>query len=171
MKKSTLIILGIVIVVVIAAVVSFLMYRNAPNDSTGSNMGSLPPIATSTPITVAAPTSTTITLGTNQGGVVMNNFYNSAQYITDDKQTVVLQQDATDSIVYNVADSSFIITLGSTPLEAARQNAESYFLSSLGISQKDACKLSVYEAIPASVSDQYVGQNFSLSFCGGPSTL
>jgi hypothetical protein len=111
------------------------------------------------------PSGDTITIGTSKGSVTMNNFYKSAAYIAQDQQTVVIQQTSTYIIVYNVLHSSFTITIQSAPLEATRQAAEAAFLNTLGISQQDACKLSAYENVPASVSDKYVGKSLPLSFC------
>jgi len=132
--------------------------------------GTLPPVSTSTPTTII-PTSTTITLGTSQGSVAVNNFYQNAQTITQDQQAVIIRNSGDYVITYNVPDSSFSIAILSMPLEAARQAAESAFLSELGVSQQDACKLTVYEGVPIGVSDEYPGESFPLSFCGGPPTL
>jgi hypothetical protein len=101
----------------------------------------------------------------------MNNFYQTAQTITQDQQAVIIENSGDYAITYNVPDSSFAIAILSTPLEAARQAAESAFLSELGISKQDACKLTVYEGVPIGVSDEYPGESFPLSFCGGPPTL
>lgn len=172
MKKIIILIIAIVVVVLIALGVFYLMQKNAANGTPGTGeQTTLPPVSTSTPAATAAPTSTTLAIGTSQGIVTVNNFYASADFITQDKQTVAIKNDPDYVIAYNVSDSSFAITILSTPLEAVRQAAESTFLAKLGISQQDACKLTVYEGVPASVSSQYVGQSFPLSFCGGPPTL
>lgn len=173
-KKIAIIIVILLVVVIAAGVVFLIMQKNSSGTGTAGTVatGTLPPVATSTPVVPApAPTSTTITLGTSQGSVTMNNFYQNAQAITQDGQAVIIQNTGDYAITYNVPDSSFAIALLSTPLEAARQAAESAFLSELGISKQDACKLTVYEGVPIGVSDQYPGENFPLSFCGGPPTL
>lgn len=170
-KKMIIVIGAIVAVIVIALIIVFLIHEsNSGGTGTTPPSGTLPPVATNTPATTI-PTSTTLTFGTSNGNVTTSNFYQSADFITQDQQSVAIQDTPDYIIVYNVGDSSFTITLMSTPLEAARQAAEAAFLSSLGISQAAACKLTVYEGVPASVSDEYVGQDFSLSFCGGPATL
>ncbi len=173
MNKKVIVIGAMIIVVAIAFVVFFLLQRNAPGTpGTGMGTGTLPPASTGTPIVVPpAPTSTSIVLGTSQGSVTMNNFYLTAQAITQDKEAVILTNTGDYAISYYVPDSSFSIALLSTPLNAARQAAESAFLSKLGISQQDACKLTVTEGVPIGVSDQYPGESFPLSFCGGPATL
>ncbi len=171
MKKTIIIIVAVVVIVLIALGVFFLIQNNGSNNPSASTAGTFPSVSTSTPAPIAVPTSTTITLGPSQGSVTVKNFYQSAASITKDQQTVAVADAPNYVIAYNVSDSSFAIALLSTPLQAARQAAESAFLNKLGISQQDACKLTVYEGVPASVSDQYVGQSFPLSFCGGPTTL
>jgi hypothetical protein len=174
-KKVIIVISAIVIVILVVGVVLFIIQKNSSNTASGTaTTGTLPPVSVSTSTqtpSVAAPTSTTITLGTSQGSVTMNNFYQTAQTITQDQQAVIIENSGDYAITYNVPDSSFAIAILSTPLEAARQAAESAFLSELGISKQDACKLTVYEGVPIGVSDQYPGESFPLSFCGGPPTL
>lgn len=175
MNKKVIVIGGIVIVVIVAFLAFFFIQKNSSSvnttvstSSSASAGGTLPSSATSTPM---VSTSTTITLGTSEGSVTVNNFYQNAQTITQDGQAVIIQNSGEYVITYNVPDSSFAIAILSTPLEAARQAAESAFLSALGISKEDACKLTVYEGVPISVSDEYPGESFPLSFCGGPPTL
>lgn len=175
MNKKVIVIGGIVIVVIAAFLAFFFIQKNSSSvnttvstSSSASAGGTLPSSATSTPV---VSTSTTITLGTSEGSVTVNNFYQNAQTITQDGQAVIIQNSGEYVITYNVPDSSFAIAILSTPLEAARQAAESAFLSALGISKEDACKLTVYEGVPISVSDEYPGESFPLSFCGGPPTL
>jgi hypothetical protein len=176
MNKKVIVVGAIIIVVIGTIVVLFLVRGNASNSGTPGGVsttttGTLPiTVVTSTPVT-PAPTSSVITFGTAEGSVTTTNFYQNAALITQDQQSVVIKNEADYSITYNVADSSFIISILSTPLEAARQEAEAAFLSSLGISQQDACKLTVYEAVPIGVSDEYPGESFPLSFCGTPTAM
>jgi len=119
----------------------------------------------STGPSINIPTGNTLTIGTSQGSVVMNNFYDSADYIDQAQQAVVVQQTSTYVTVYNIADSSFSITVLSMPFETAQQAAEAAFLNTLNISQGDACKLNVHENVPSNVSSQYAGKSLLLSFC------
>jgi hypothetical protein len=164
-KIIAIIIAGIIIVI---GVVGFILARsnNPTVSNTTGTTGTLPPIPTSTSA-AETPSSTFIILGTSQGSVTTTNFYQNASYITPDGQTVEIAQSPSYSIVYNKGDSSFIISLLSTPLKAAQAAAEQAFLNDLGITQQSACKLNVNEGVPISVSDQYPGVNFSLSFCPG----
>ncbi len=114
---------------------------------------------------IAIPPGNTISIGTSNGVVTMNNFYNHADYISQDQQAVVVQGSSTYSIVYNIPDSSFTLTIIGSPFDIVRQVMETVFLNSLGISQQDACKLLVSENVPGDSSNQYAGQTFRLSFC------
>lgn len=127
----------------------------------GLTTGTLIPATSS----VAIPAGDTLSIGTPRGIVTMNNFYNNAAYIDQDEQVVVIQQSSTYGIFYNVSGSAFTLVLFGTPSEAAHQAAEGGFLASLGISQQDACKLSVYEIFPEDVSA--TASQHNLSFCSG----
>ena len=126
----------------------------------GLTNGTLP-TPTAPPITI--PVGDTITIGTSGGSVTMNNFYKSADYIDQDQRAVVVQQASTYNIVYYISNSGFTLTILGAPSQADRQMAEAAFLASLGISQQDACKLSVYENFPGNLSIAPRQQN--LSFC------
>jgi hypothetical protein len=125
--------------------------------TTGTSTPSGPP--------VSIPAGNTITIGTANGSVVINNIYKTALYIDQDLQAVVVQDNSDYLITYNISDSSFSITIFGTPVVAARNAAEGAFLSSLGVSKQDACKLTVHAGVPADAANQYVGQSFPLSFC------
>ncbi len=176
MSKKTLIILGIVAALIVAGIVIFILIgRQSSGGNNNISTGGLPISSTTTSTVIISsttiPSGSAIMLGTSQGTVSVNNFYQNADSITQDQQTVVLQDKPEYSIVYNVSDSSFIISILSMPLEASRQAAEAAFLTQLGISKTDACKLRVSEGVPIGVSDQYPGENFPLSFCGDSTPL
>lgn len=165
----------IVLIIIAVAVFFFIKGSSAPTGNMGGATGTLPSpstttaVATATPIVsppATAPTGDTLVLGTPYGSVAMNNFYKTAE-ISSDQKTAVIQQAPAYIIDYNVIDSSFTIGILSMPFDASRRAAETALLGSLGISEQEACKLKVYEGVPASVSGsgQYVGQIFPLSFC------
>lgn len=126
-------------------------------------------LTNSTPSSIISPTNvpagSTVTIGTSQGSVMVNNFYKNADYIAQDQNAVVIQQTVNYGIFYNILNSGFTITIFSAPFDAVRQTAEVAFLSSLNISQQDACKLSVYENASGNIANEYAGQSFPLSFC------
>lgn len=175
MKKKLIILLAVILVAI--AIVTYFVFRNV--SQTGNQGleagGTLPPIATGTGSSVSVssssfPSGNTFQIGTNQGAVTIKNFYNSPDYITQDNETVVLTENNTYTIIYNRDDSGFIIGLlsvtGSDSLQATRAAAEADFLNKLGVSQGDACKLTVDERILDKNSPDD-GNLIGLSFCPG----
>lgn len=104
---------------------------------------------------------------TKQGEVTVRDFTKNAAFITQDGKTVAVVNSGKYSIVFYRPDQSFAISLLAKPFPIVRQEAERALLSTLNISEQDACKLSVYEGIPISVDQRYPGVNSPLSFCDG----
>jgi hypothetical protein len=127
--------------------------------------------SSSTGPAVAIPAGDTITIGTPQGIVTMNNFYKSADYIAQDQQVVVVQQTSTFGIFYNVSNSSFVITIFGPSFAAPRPAAETAFLTQLGISRADACKLKVVEDTGDDTNNPDAGKSFPLNFCTSSSSF
>ena len=125
--------------------------------------------ATSTAPSISIPGGDAISLGTAKGIVTMVNFYKNADYIDQDQQAVVIKQTSNYSIIYYISGSGFSVTISGTPFQAARQMAETAFLSLLNISTADACKLNVTENAAYPASDPNSNISFPLSFCGGAS--
>lgn len=142
---------------------------SVPSSSVSSNSGGVSSGSSATP-PASAPTGSTFVIGTSQGGVTVNNFYNHPAMITQDQQTVVIDQNTQYGIAYNVGDSSFTIAILSLPFSTSRHAAESAFLKALGVSEQSACKLKVYEGVPSYVSQHYSGKVFPLSFCASSSS-
>ncbi len=163
MKRTFSIALIIIFIIALAVGAYFLLRGNSASPSAGTTEN-LPPVATST--TSPFPTGNTFSINTSEGGVTVKNFYNTKAYATQDQQTVVLAQNDSYTIDYYRADSSFGIGLLSGPFQATRNAAESVFLSQLGVSKSDACKLTVDETV-LDKSSQYNGELIGLSFCPG----
>ncbi len=119
---------------------------------------------------IAIPAGDTVTIGTPEGSVTTSNFYKSADYIAQNQQIVVVKQTSAYGIFYNVLDSSFAVTIFGTPFDTVRPTAETAFLTQLGISQTDACKLNVVENTANNLNNPDAGKSFPLSFCSS-STL
>jgi hypothetical protein len=173
MGKKILIVVVVVIVLVLAGAVYFILTSGSSRGVQGT-VGALPPIATGTTNLISTssfPSGDTFQIGTSQGVVTVKNIYKSNDYITQDQQTVVLVENDTYTTVYNRDDSGFIIALLSVPgsLQTARDAAEANFLSQLGISESDACKLAVDERV-LDKSSPYDGELMGLSFCGSSTT-
>jgi hypothetical protein len=110
------------------------------------------------------PTSATITLGTSQGSVTMNNFYQSS--LGAQEQYIILKQNANYEINYDTYVSMFYIYVFQAPFSTNRTQAENDFLTTLNISQADACKLDVGEGAAPSVDQSLASSTLPLSFCG-----
>jgi hypothetical protein len=178
-KKIAIIIVALVAVIVAVGV--YFAIRAALQSSRGSGVqepgGILPPVATgtlpnqATTATSSFPAGNTFQIGTGQGVITVNNFYKTDAYITEDQQTVVLVENDNYTIVYNRDDSGFIIaflSMQNSSLQALRAAAEADFLSQLGVSESDACKLNVDESVTDKTSADY-GSAMGLSFCENPS--
>ncbi len=186
MRKLFIIVIVAIAVILVAAGIYLSLRGVRPNasggsaSSTGSLFPSLTPnsggsapatpsgtsVAVSTS-TAAFPTGSTFQIGTAQGVVTVKNFYKTAAYITQDNETVAIVQQNDYAIGYYRPDSSFTIVFNSVPsgsFASLRATAEQAFLAALGISQADACKLTVSESVVDKTSP-YIGQAFGLSFC------
>lgn len=78
---------------------------------------------------------------------------------------VTFVKDPNFEIVYFGQTNQFLISVIGSPFYQKRVLAENQFLSSLGISQDDACKLNVIITTPRHANPNEAGKNYSLSFC------
>jgi hypothetical protein len=115
-----------------------------------------------------APTSTTITIGTSQGVVSMNNFYQTG--VGAQEQYIIIKQNTNYEINYDTYFSSFYIAIMGQPVATWQPVAEQDFLQTLGVSTTDACKLDVAEGVISSAAGSNSSTSFPLSFCGGASS-
>lgn len=172
MKK--IIILGLLVLLVLAAVFFFVSSRSGTS-GVGGVTGTLPVAVTGTPPTsgttssapgfvASVPGGGNLVLGTPQGSVTVNNFYTGAK-ISPDRTSVLIAETPAYVISYYAPDSSFNILIEQLPFATIRAEAESAFLQKLGISEQQACKLKVQVGTPISVDPSYAGQNIGLSFC------
>jgi hypothetical protein len=142
---------------------------SAQSNTTGSGVGSstLPDyIGQAADFFGPLPTSTYISIGTSQGAVQVNNFYLSNPPV-DEAEDVAIKQTTNYYIVYDPSSSSFWLGIISVPFANWRTVVEADFLTTLGISQADACKLNVTVGVVYSPGNPDNGQSFPLSFCSG----
>jgi len=105
-----------------------------------------------------------IQISTAQGTVSTKEFVSSAQNVFP--SNVIFKTTSSDyAISESQSTKSFNIALEAMPLQKSRDEAEADFLSQLGISQSDACKLTVDLGVPISVDSNASGVNYGLSFC------
>ena len=148
---------GIVIVLILAGIIAFSVSRSGSGGVLGGspagNSGGVSAPISGLPAATQVPSGDTIQIGTAHGIVTVKNFYKNV--VSSEDEFLVLQQTADYEITYDTSRSLFYIDL--TSGATARSAAEASFLSLLGISQADACKLGATEGPPTG----------SLSFCSG----
>lgn len=97
-------------------------------------------------------------------GVTVNNFYKSA--ISSDEMGNYLIYDSPKSqIAYLSQFEFFQISVNTSPFLTEREDAEKQLLKILGISEQEACRLTVYVSTPEFADPQYSGKRYNLSFC------
>ncbi|MEI7425407.1 MAG: hypothetical protein WCK16_00580 [Candidatus Moraniibacteriota bacterium] len=84
---------------------------------------------------------------------------------------VNFKENANYSIDYYPQDQGFIIAILNTDIQLARDMAEKDLLTTLNISQADACKLKVSLGVPFDVNENASGINYRLSFCPNGKTF
>ncbi len=160
MKKILIVVASIVVLAIILWFAFASRSTTTPTVSTGTagtaSSGSLSPI-------YQAPISTTITIGTPKGSVVVNNFYKVAAG-AEERFIIIVRNDNYD-IAYDVDYSGFSLNIKQAPVDSNRLSAEADLLKILGVSQADACKLNVGEAFPLNSTPGAV--RLGLSFCSG----
>lgn len=102
-------------------------------------------------------------IGTPSGVVTVNNVYRSI--LGWEESDIIFQKTSVYELLYDVDDSSFVVSIDAGPLLTTRPQAESALLSFLGVSRSDACKLAVVVGVDPSVDPSLVNKGFSLSFC------
>jgi|GEM_PF-4131921 len=110
----------------------------------------------------------TLNIKTNSGQTVKTNDIVTPAPIKYQAQSE-FYYDSNLAMTYDNNLNYFQITIVSgdrSALKSLRAQAEQIFLSKLGISQSDACKLNVQETIAASPALNLTNYNFPLSFCG-----
>jgi hypothetical protein len=108
-----------------------------------------------------APQGATFQIGTSQGSVTVDNFYTIPVIV--DEEYLIFQNTDQYQINYNTETSQFYIYFSSAPSTALQAQVEGDFLTLLGISKSDACKLNVGEGYPGNLP--YSSQQQDLSFC------
>jgi hypothetical protein len=142
------------------------------NSSTSTDVGSITSSSSTLPDYLGQasdffgplPTTASLTIGTAQGAVQVNNFYLSNPPVNQDED-VVIKQAADYYIVYDPSDSNFWLGISGTPFATWRPVAEADFLTTLGINQANACKLSVTSGVIYLPGNPADGQSLPLSFC------
>lgn len=154
----------IVIVILLAALgglIYFVFLRGAPLAPFPG--GELPPTFP-LPTTSTLPQGDLLRIGIARGTITVKNFYKDAVDVNAERDALVTRTPEYD-ITYFAADGSFIIGILALPFDEVRAKAEEAFLARLGISHADACRLTVFLAVPRWVDESLAGRNYRLSFC------
>lgn len=115
-----------------------------------------------------APTSTTITIGTPQGVVSVNNFYQTG--VGAQEQYIIIKRNSNYEIDYDTYFSIFYIAITGQPFATWQPVAERDFLQTLGVSTTDACKLDASEGAVSSAGNSNTSGLLPLSFCNTASS-
>lgn len=110
--------------------------------------------------TVVIPTGQKLKIS----GVEINNIYLSPVKVNQEKD-VLVSENKDYHIVYLALFKKFLITIYNPDFEKTRTFAEKDFLDKLGISETEACKLTVEINTIQSVNKELAGKIFPLSFC------
>ena len=167
MKKTIIIV--IVVLAVGLGVGAYLLFRPQQNPidigtATSTQPGTLPIVASAT--VSGAPDGPYLSIGTTAGTVQINNFYLTNPPI-DDGGDIVIKQTDSYTISYDPTDSSFWIGISAVPFMTWQPVAEQDFLTTLGVSKADACKLKVTSGAIYSLGNPFDGASLPLSFCAG----
>lgn len=112
------------------------------------------------------PTPTPIESGVKNkipiGTVEVNNFLEDPIQTNPSGDALLLDNDSY-RIVYIAVTKEFLIRILTTPFEQKRQEAERAFLSTLGITQEQACQLNVSVFPP--INEDQLENSYPLSFC------
>jgi|ERR1051326_690209 hypothetical protein len=167
--KKIIIIIAIILVGMFAALAYVVIFKKPTTtgpDTTNTNY-SIKPLPSP-----EIPQGTLITLSTKEGNVTVNNFFKSAVRIIE--TAVYLKDNSNYSIIYYSDKNQFMIALYASDSSQAnnfRKQAENNLLNILGISQTNACKLSVDVEIPATYNQSLSNQNYHLSFCSDGASI
>lgn len=100
----------------------------------------------------------------NISGVTINDFRKSNVAANNKADTLIVDNEKYQ-IVYLSQFNKFLITVLGSPFEEIRNEAEKEFLNVLGVSESDACKLTVEVNTTEFANPEFSGTAFSLSFC------
>lgn len=159
------IIIGIIIIIVGAALLAWFWPHQNPNGTGENPAGGNSAQPFDIPAqTSGFPTGATIAIGTPHGTVTVKNFY---QTVTQSEEAYLIFANMPDyQLLYNPNNGSFIVSINAGPFQKTQPEAEAAFLAALGIGKTDACKLSVTVGLAANVDPNLAGQALPLSFCG-----
>lgn len=171
-KKTILILLVAIFFLLVVALALFLVSKKKPapnvtnssaaidNSSSSSTLSN----TASAPFSFPAQNADKMILNTSSGNISVNNIYkNPTKNLS---LNGVAFKDNPDYYMDFYPDSQgFTIIIYNPDFQTTRLKAEQDFVSTLGITDDQACKLRLAETTPVQINSQYGGKNFGLSFC------
>ncbi|MDO8461135.1 MAG: hypothetical protein Q7S38_01690 [bacterium] len=97
-------------------------------------------------------------------GIQVNDFLSSPIKTNSDGDTLFIKNQKYQMVFFKEFNQ-FLITIDSSPFEETRKEAETKFMSKLGIDKTEACMLDVFVSFPKFAPPDIAGKNFPLSFC------
>jgi hypothetical protein len=197
MNKLIITILSLIALIVVGAILWFFFFAPKQSPAPSENPSVALPISGSTSVPVTGTTATsspgstqTMAVGALGGGtVVTSDFIHNGETLPDaaNKGRYLLVGNlgycvsnpqecqagtATDfSIFYDSNYGAFTIGLLNEPLGQVRLSMEQFLMNTLGITQKDMCKLNYYVGTTYTVNTFYSAKNLGFSFCPGATVL
>ncbi len=166
-KKSIILIVAssvLALVLIVIAAVYFLASPQQQSQTATPKVYTVQPLPQPT-----VPIGSVISIpGSNGSSVLTRNFFSIA--VKTIETAVYIKDNPSYSIIYYSNSGQFAIVLyatSSSQAELFRTQAESDFLSTLGVSQSEACELSVSEEFPSSYDPDLSNASYGLSFCPG----
>ncbi len=111
------------------------------------------------------PTGKTFIIPTEQGDVMVKNFFKTGQPLKGEEPGVLIEETPDYTILFYTKQKEVLISLTSKPVITAKQKAEEALLRLLGTSQEDACKLFSSVRTTVYVDPDLAGRELGLSFC------
>jgi hypothetical protein len=160
MKK----IFNIAILILFVVIIFLAAYVYVAQKKAAQKNNATPAVQPIAPTVVPQENEEKMTIQTGSGDVAINNLYKNpiAKLYHNG---VLFQQASGFEMSFYPDDSGFIISLLNPDLQKSRDEAETAFLNTLGIDQKQACLLKVSLGTTADINEKAAGQNFGLIFC------
>jgi len=191
MNKILFISISAVIIVGLFMLAFWLVGSNGKTATTNSSSGQNVGLPVAGPAGQSA--TTTITQGTTilvaivgGGTMQVSDFINNSATVKDPINSDyyylgyhmyegVPDSTVTDNppyiIEYISSTQYFNIALLQEPIGTAREEAQQYLMTRLGVAQNQMCQLNYMVSVPWRVNAQYTGRNLGFSFCPGATVL
>jgi len=120
-----------------------------------------------TPIPQQTQKDGKISVPTKDGGVIfVNDFFKNKGTILYEEMGATLKVHPFYTLLFFSDDQSFLIGLTGGDLHTVRTDAEKELITILGITEDEACQISVVTRVPSEVNKKAsIGGDYGLSFC------